>query len=180
MPSSFTPSLRLTLPATGENSGTWGTLVNTGITDLTDAAIAGYVSIAMTDADYTLTVANGLADQARRMMLNMTGALTGVKNVICPTVSKLYIIKNATTGGFAITLKTSAGTGISIPNGRTMILMCNGTDVVDAVTNFSSLTLGSPLLPASGGTGITSLGANVATWLGTPSSANLRAAVDEK
>jgi len=180
MPSSYTTSLRLTLPATGELSGTWGTTVNTGITELTDAAIAGYVSIAMTDADYTLTVANGLTDQARRMMLNMTGTLTAARNVICPTASKLYIIKNATTGGFAITLKTSAGTGISIPNGSSMLLMCNGTDVVDAVTNFSSLTLGSPLLPASGGTGITSLGTGVATFLGTPSSANLAAAVTDE
>jgi len=180
MPSSYTTSLRLTLPATGELSGTWGTTVNTGITELTDAAIAGYVSVAMTDADYTLTVANGATDQARRMMLNMTGTLTAARNVICPTASKLYIIKNATTGGFAITLKTSGGTGISIPNGSSMLLMCNGTNVVDAVTNFSSLTLGSPLLPASGGTGITSLGTDVATFLGTPSSANLAAAVTDE
>ena len=180
MPSSYTTSLRLTLPATGELSGTWGTTVNTGITELTDASIAGYVSVAMTDADYTLTVANGATDQARRMMLNMTGTLTAARNVICPTASKLYIIKNATTGGFAITLKTSAGTGISIPNGSSMLLMCDGTDVVNAVTNFSSLTLGTPLLPASGGTGITSLGANVATFLGTPSSANLAAAVTDE
>ena len=242
MPSSYTTSLRLTLPATGELSGTWGTTVNTGITELTDAAIAGYVSVAMTDADYTLTVANGLTDQARRMMLNITGTLTVARNVICPTASKLYIIKNSTTGGFAITLKTSAGSGISIPNGSSMLLMCDGTNVVNAVTNFSSLTLGSPLvatsggtgqsayavgdllyastttalskladvatgnalisggvgvapswgkigltthvtgtLPvANGGTGITSFGAGVATWLGTPSSANLAAAVTDE
>tara|TARA_R110000868_G_scaffold112176_5_gene302318 strand:+ start:7741 stop:10587 length:2847 start_codon:yes stop_codon:yes gene_type:complete len=162
MPSSYTTSLRLTLPATGELSGTWGTTVNTGITELTDAAIAGYVSIAMTDADYTLTVANGSADQARRMMLNMTGTLTAARNVICPTASKLYIIKNATTGGFAITLKTSAGTGISIPNGSSMLLMCNGTDVVDAVTQFSSgaFTNLSYTGTLTGGTGVVALGTN--------------------
>lgn len=242
MPSSYTTSLRLTLPATGELSGTWGTTVNTGITELTDASIAGYVSVAMTDADYTLTVANGLTDEARRMMLNMTGTLTGAKNVICPTASKLYIIKNATTGGFAITLKTTAGTGISIPNGSSMLLMCDGTNVIDAVTYYSSLTLGAALpatsggtgqssyaigdilfaststalskladvatgnaiisggvgvapsygkigltthvsgtLPvANGGTGITSFGTGIATWLGTPSSANLAAAVTDE
>ena len=242
MPSSYTSSLRLTLPATGELSGTWGTTVNTGITELTDASIAGYVSVAMTDADYTLTVANGTTDQARRMMLNMTGTLTLARNVICPTASKVYIIKNATTGGFAITLKTSAGTGISIPNGSSMLLMCDGTNVVNAVTYFSSLTLGTALpatsggtgqssyaigdilfaststalskladvatgnaiisggigvapsygkigltthvsgtLPvANGGTGITSFGTGIATWLGTPSSANLAAAVTDE
>lgn len=34
-----------------------------------------------------------------------------------------------------------------------------------------------PLLPANGGTGLTALGSGIATWLGTPSSANLAAAV---
>jgi hypothetical protein len=56
----------------------------------------------------------------------------------------------------------------------------NGTNVVEAVTHLSSLTLGSALPVASGGTGITALGAGVATWLGTPSSANLAAAVTDE
>ena len=139
MPSSFTTSLRLTLPVTGENSGTWGDLVNTGVTDLVDSSVAGYAAVTMTDANYTLTTANGAADQARSMMLNMTGTLTAAREVICPTASKLYFIKNATTGGFAITLKTSGGTGISIPNGRSMVLMCDGTNVREAVDYFNSL-----------------------------------------
>ncbi len=140
MPSSFTPSLRLTLPVTGENSSTWGDLVNTGITDLVDSSIAGYAAITMTDANYTLTSVNGAADDARKMMLNMSGTLSAPRNVICPTASKLYFIKNATAGGFAITLKTSAGSGISVPNGRSTVLICNGTDVIAAVDYFSSLS----------------------------------------
>jgi len=139
MPSTYTSSLRLTLPTTGENSGTWGELVNTGITSLVDASIAGYVAVSMTDADYTLTSVNGAADQARRMMLNITGTLTAARNVICPTASKLYFIKNSTTGGFALTLKTSAGSGISIPNGRSMVLLCDGTNVINGLDYFSAL-----------------------------------------
>lgn len=160
MPSSFTNSLRLTLPVTGENSGTWGDLVNTGITNLVDTSVAGYASIAMTDANYTLTTANGAADQARSMMLNMTGTLTAAREVICPTASKLYFIKNATTGGFAITLKTSGGTGISIPNSRSMVLMCDGVNVREAVDftttiNTTNLAYTGTL---TGGTGIVNLG----------------------
>jgi hypothetical protein len=114
----------------------------------------------MTDADYTLTTANGAADQARSMMLNMTGTLTAARNVICPTASKLYFIKNATTGGFAITLKTSGGTGISIPNGRSMVLMCDGVNVREAVdftttVNATNLAYTGTL---TGGTGIVNLG----------------------
>lgn len=140
MPSSYTSSLRLTLPATGENNGTWGQLVNDGITTLIDTAVAGYVSIAMSDADYTLTNVNGNTDEARRAILNMTGTLTAARNVICPTASKVYIFKNATTGGFAVTLKTSGGTGVSVPNGETRLLYCDGTNVVTAISNLGSVT----------------------------------------
>lgn len=159
MPSTYTPSLRLTLPATGELSGIWGGTVNTGVTTLTDAAIAGYITVAMTDTDYTLTSVNGATDQARYMMVNMTGTLTAARNVICPAASKVYIFKNSTTGGFAITLKTPSGTGISIPNGRAMLLICDGTNVTDAITNFNALTLTSPTLTTP--------------VLGTPSSGTL-------
>ena len=63
-----------------------------------------------------------------------------------------------------------------------MFVYNNGTNVVEAVTQFNGtivLTTGvSGVLPvANGGTGISSLGAGVATFLGTPSSANLAAAV---
>ena len=156
MPTSYTTSLRLALPATGENNGTWGSLVNTSITQLIEDAVAGYVSVAMTDADYTLSTANGAADEARCMYVNMTGTLTQARNVICPTAEKLYFFRNNTTGGYAVTLKTSAGTGISVPNGKATILLCDGTNVVDASTHFSSLTLTTALGAASGGTGLSS------------------------
>jgi hypothetical protein len=132
----YTPSLRLTLPVTGTDDGTWGDTVNNGITSLTDASIAGTATVVQGDvANYTLTNNSGATDQARNMFLNITGALTAARNVVCPAVSKLYFIKNSTTGGFAITLKTSGGSGISVPNGGTiMALYCDGTNVVDAIT----------------------------------------------
>ena len=153
MPSSYTPSLRLTLPVTGELSGTWGNTVNSGITNLLDAAVAGTAAVTMTDADYTLTTANGATDEARKMFVTLTGTLTAARNVICPSASKLYFIKNTTTGGFAVTLKTSAGTGISVPNGKSMVLYCNGTDVIDATNHYSSITIATALAATSGGTG---------------------------
>jgi hypothetical protein len=110
----------------------------------------------MTDADRTLTNGDGsAANEARYAFINMTGTLTAARNVIVPTASKLFFFKNATTGGFAITLKTSAGTGISVPNGKAMVLMCDGTNVIDAVTSFSSLSLATALPVTSGGTGVT-------------------------
>jgi hypothetical protein len=133
MPASYTTSLKLTLPADGDTG--WGNTVNTGVTNLIDASVAGTSAVTHDNtANYTLTSSNGAADEARKMFLAITGTLTADRNIICPTVSKLYFITNSTTGGFAVTLKTSAGTGILVPNGRSVVLYCNATNVVDAVS----------------------------------------------
>jgi len=134
MPSSYTTNLKLTLPVSGELTGTWGDMVNTGITALLDSAIAGTASVAMTDANRTLTSVDGAADEARQMFIVLTGTLTAERNVVCPSLSKLYFVKNSTTGGFAITFKTSAGTGILVPSGLSVALYCDGTNVLDAIT----------------------------------------------
>ena len=137
MPASYTTSLKLTLPADGDTN--WGTVVNNGITSLIDSSVAGTATVVHDNtANYTLTSSNGAADEARKMFLNITTApatpLTADRNVVCPTVSKLYFITNSTTGGFSVTLKTSAGAGILVPNGRSVVLYCNATDVVNAVS----------------------------------------------
>jgi hypothetical protein len=131
MPSSYTPSLRLVLPVEGELDGTWGDAVNNGITSLVDSAIAGSANIAMSDANYTLTVVDEAPDQARQMFINLTGTLSTTRNVICPAVSKLYIVHNATTQ--SIVFKTSAGAGVTVLTTARAILYCNGTDVLNAV-----------------------------------------------
>jgi hypothetical protein len=186
-------------------TGTWGDTVNNGLTDLVDASVAGTAAVTMSDANYTLTVANGASDESRQMFVTLTGTLGASRDVICPAASKLYFVTNSTTGGFSIVFKTSAGTGITVPNGFRAILYCDGTNVVSAANYQPALALGTALpvasggtgststtfvnlttnvtgtLPvANGGTGITSFGAGVATFLGTPSSANLAAAVTDE
>ena len=151
MPSTYTSSLRLVLPATGELSNTWGTVFNAGATSLIDSSIAGTSNITMTAANYTLTSSNGASDEARAMFLVLGGTPGASFNVICPAVSKLYFVTNNT--GFAQTVKTSAGTGISVPNGARITLRCDGTNVIEALNYFGSLTLGTALPVASGGTG---------------------------
>jgi len=127
----YTQRLRLSRPTTGELFGTWGNEVNTAITDLIDAAIAGRVTVTHNDtAKYVLTSTNGTPDEARNAVLRITGALTVARNVVCPTSTKLYILENATTGGFAVTLKTAAGTGITVANGEAALLRCDGVNVV--------------------------------------------------
>jgi hypothetical protein len=138
MPSSYTTSLRLTLPATGELGGQWGNTVNTGITELLDAAVAGTATISTwggPGVSYTLSNNSGTADEARKMFIVATGTPGEAKNVICPAVSKMYVFRNDTTGGYALTLKTSGGTGVSVPAGQYKFLYCDGTNVVEAVNS---------------------------------------------
>lgn len=130
MASTYSPNLRLELIGTGEQQGTWGSTTNTNLGTLLEEAIGGYVSVTVTDgADTTLTANDGSADQSRNMVINLTGTLTATRNVICPAIDKLYVVKNATTGGFAVTFKVSGQTGVSIPNGSTYFVYVDGTDV---------------------------------------------------
>ena len=144
MPSTYTSRLRLTLPATGELINTWGTTVNTGITELVDASIAGAATISTwggAGVAYTLSNSNGVADEARCMFIVASGAPGENKNIICPAVTKLYVVANNVTGGYTVTLKTAAGTGITVENGKTAILRCDGTNVVDAITQLPAFVV---------------------------------------
>jgi hypothetical protein len=133
MPSTFTTNLRLVKQANGENSNTWGTIFNQQFADLIDSAIAGYTTVAMSDANTTLTASNGAADQARSAMLKFTGTLTANRNIVVPAASKLYFIDNATTGGFTLTVKTSGGSGVDILNGTRRLVACDATNVIEVV-----------------------------------------------
>jgi hypothetical protein len=138
MPLTYSSNLRLTLIGTGEQEGTWGDLTNTNIGALIEQAIAGYTVVNMTtDADKTLLDTNGAVDEARSMGLRITStpSLTASRNIICPSVSKLYVVKNSTTGGQSIVVKTAAGTGVTIPNGKSTIVVCDGVNVTEAITS---------------------------------------------
>lgn len=138
----YTTSLRLTQPTDGDTN--WGATVNNGITALVDSAVAGTASITMTAANYTLSNTNGAADEARCMFLSLGGTPGASYNVVCPAVSKLYLVTNNT--GYSQTLKTPAGTGVSIPTGVSMVLYCNGTNVVSAFNYMASPTVESPTI----------------------------------
>lgn len=89
MASTYSNSLRLELMATGEKNNTWGTINNTNLGTLLEEAIAGWVDITHNDAaSYTLVATNGAADEARNAVVNISGALSAVRNVVCPTKEK--------------------------------------------------------------------------------------------
>lgn len=130
----YSTSLKLTLLADGEQSGTWGTTTNNNLGTLLEQAITGYVAIDMADANVTLTNLNGTTDQARNAVIELYGTNTGVRDVIPPVVEKLYTIYNNTTGGYSIRVIGATGTGVTIPNGMTALVYCNGTNFVNGLS----------------------------------------------
>lgn len=162
MPSTYS-NLKIQLMATGENSTTWGDVTNTNLGTAIEEAIAGSADVTFASGDVTLTLSDTNGTQtARNMRLNLIGATGGVtRNLIVPSIEKAYIVNN--TCGDAVVVKTAAGTGITVPAGKTTWVFTNATNVVDIVTHLTSLTLGSALPVASGGTGSTSGNASALT-----------------
>jgi hypothetical protein len=152
-------NLKIELIGTGDQSGTWGNTTNINLGTAIEEAITGSADVNFaTDADVTITLTStNTAQTARNLRLNITESSTGigsVRNLILGSgcqIEKLYLINNTGTG--AKTVKNTTGTGIVVPAGKSMFVYNDGTNVVDATTHLSSLTLGSALSATSGGTG---------------------------
>ena len=145
MATSFSTLLKLALPTQGELSGSWGDVVNNNITSMVEEAIAGLKTInTWSGNSATLSTANGTTAESRAAILNLTDTttdLSGAATLICPALSKVYIVKNA--AGQAVTIKTASGSGIAIPNGTTGFVYCDGTNVVESLNNVTgNLTVG--------------------------------------
>ena len=158
----YTTNLALGQPVTGTESGTWGDDVNNAITSYLDIAIAGGLSVAITTADVTLTLTQGTSSAtnigsttAQYAILNITGAKTAARNLIVPSSSRNYVINNsAATGGFLLTVKGTATSGVTLVDGEKAIVSWDGTDYVKIVSNAISNLTGT-LAVANGGTGLT-------------------------
>lgn len=157
MASTYSP-LKIELIGTGDQSGTWGATTNTNLGTALEEAITGSADVAFSSADVTVTLTDVNTTQtARNLRLNLTGTSGGARNLILGSgcqIEKLYLVNNGLAD--AVTVKNTTGTGIAVAAGKSMFVFNNGTNVVDAVTYLSSLTLGTALPVASGGTGVTS------------------------
>jgi hypothetical protein len=135
MASTYVNDLRLNEMATGDASGSWGTITNTNLELIGEAFSYGTETIG--DADSTLTIADGAADAARSFYLKITSSVdlttTRIVTLGPNTVSKVWMIENATTGSQVITIKQGSGATINVPNGQVKMISTDGAGSGGAV-----------------------------------------------
>ena len=163
MANSTSANLKLTVQATGENSGTWGQITNTNLLIL-EQAIGGYDAVGVTSGA-TLAFSNGILSNGKNQVLKLTGTITGNVNVTIPdSIEKTYIVENATTGEHTVTFKTSSGTGVTwtATDKGTKVLYSDGTNIVEGISSVGAVTATGHLVP--GTTDTYDLGASDNVW----------------
>jgi hypothetical protein len=154
----YVNDLRLKEIATGDEAGTWGTSTNTNLELIAEAFSYGTEASFGSDADATTTIADGSTDPVRSLYLKVTSgaSLTATRTLtIAPnTVSKVWIIENATTGSQSINISQGSGANVTIPNGDVKVVYSDGAGSGAAVVDaFANLKVTDPAQ-----TNITSLG----------------------
>jgi hypothetical protein len=132
MASSTSNDLKLELITTGEKSGTWGTITNTNLQILEQAA-SGYISLAVGSGDVALSLANHATANGKNLYYKLTGTLSANRTVTMPDSSeRVFIVEDATarsSSNYTLTVKTVSGTGLALPIGSTTILYSDGTNI---------------------------------------------------
>jgi hypothetical protein len=130
MTTAYTPLLGLALPANGELSGSWGTVVNSYITTYLDSAVAGGLAVTLT-GDVTLsktTDASLGSTSSQYAILNVTPNAS-TWTITAPAASKFYIVNNLS-ATYTFVIKASGQTGVTIGTSEKCVVAYNGTDFV--------------------------------------------------
>ena len=132
MASSTSSDLKLELMTTGEKSGTWGTITNTNLQILEQAA-SGYLSLDVGSSDVALSLANHATANGKNLYYKLTGTLSANRTVTMPdSAERVFIVEDATarsSSNYTLTVKTVSGTGLALPVGSTTILYSDGTNI---------------------------------------------------
>ena len=133
MANSTSANLKLTVQATGENSGTWGQITNTNLLIL-EQAIGGFTTFNITNAARSLTFTNGALSNGKNEVIKLTGTLASNLTVSVPnSIEKTYVVEDACNhANFTLTFKTASGTGVALCEGHSYTLYSDGTNIVKA------------------------------------------------
>jgi hypothetical protein len=152
----YVNNLRLKEITTGDEDGTWGTSTNTNLELITDGFSYGTKEMAA-DANETFTMPDATADDTRSFYLKITSAvsLTATREVTLGpnTVSKVWMIENATSGSQIITIKQGSGATVNVANGSKVMVVTDGAGAGAAVLNANPTEAGTGTVTSVGGTG---------------------------
>ena len=140
MASTYSSTLNLELQASGENSGTWGTITNNNLTKM-ESAVKGYVSVAIASTTDSLTATDGTtADEQSNAIIKLTGTLTGNTTMQCEAVESWYIVDNATTmGTYTLGFKPAGGTATNLVASSKHILYSDGSTMFDVLEDAGNI-----------------------------------------
>ena len=140
MASTFENDLRLEEIGTGEQSGTWGVTTNTNLELIAEAFSYGTEAITTNADTHATVIADGATDEGRSMYLKYTGTLDSTCTITISagsagtfTLSKLWLIENATSGGQSIIITSGSGASITIQNGQVKMIATDGAGSGGAV-----------------------------------------------
>ena len=143
MASTYSSTLNLELQASGENSGTWGTITNNNLQKL-ESAVKGYVSVAIASTTDSLSATDGTtADETSNAIIKLTGTLTGNTTMQCEAVENWYIVDNAATmGTYTLNFKPAGGSGTTdgLIAGSKHILYTDGSTMFDVLDDAGNIT----------------------------------------
>jgi len=183
MANSTSANLKLTVQATGENSGTWGQITNTNLLIL-EQAIGGYSGLTVNNTlGNTLTFTNGALSNGKDQVIKLTGTLAANVNVVVPdSIEKTYIIHDGCDhAGFTLTFKTSSGSGVDLCEGHKYVLYSDGTNIEKAseervwraITSAETVQTGAQILANTNG------GAFTLTLPASPSTGDEVSVIDQ-
>ena len=190
MPSTFSTNFAIEKPATGEQSGTWGDTTNNNF-DIFDR-LSGYKSITLSSTTSTLQVrpaspsqgASNLEDGMFRAIKFVDGGDLGgtVTLTVSPnTSSAFYLFQNALSGSRDITVTQGSGGNVTVTNGQTAILYCDGAGAGAAVYSVGdNLSMSNAKITGGSISGITDLAvADGGTGASTAAAARTNLDVDQ-
>ena len=163
MASTYVNDLRLEEIGTGEASGTWGTKTNVNLELIGEAFSYGSEAIANAST-HTITIADGTSDQARSFYLKCTGGGQACTVTLAPnTVSKVWMIENATSA--TLTFSQGTGANVAVAAGEVKMIATDGLGsgavVYDLLTDVNLAGTTALATLKLGGTAITSTAAEL-------------------
>ena len=155
----YTESLGLELPDTGDRAGTWGDMTNTNM-KIIDRGVAGVKAITLSGTAHTLTTTDGNLSDGQYKVLVLGGSPSGTNTIdLAPdSQDKFYFIVNNSGQSVVINQGSGSGATVTIPNGASDIVFADGTGANAVVTSLLSKTLrtGNLIIPDGGNIGSSS------------------------